>query len=260
MSNGEFGERLIDHARRFQLKFDVVANEWGRAFDLETIRAALDATPKAGWLWCTHCETSSGVLNDLTALKSLCAARGVRLCVDSISTVGTLPVDLRGVFMATATSGKGLRGYPGLALVFHHHELKPAPEELPRHLVMMAASDRPKSWSGGKIRRRRLFLRAERNFVEQMVFARFLADVARDSRHVLAECDEAALPLLKMAFPDVGFAASGKLAPSDLAAHRVQVAASLGDLSSLYQQTAGAWLPYDPALSAAHRRRSRRRR
>lgn len=98
LSNGEFGERLIDHARRFQLKFDAVAVEWGRAFDLETIRAALDATPKAGWLWCTHCETSSGVLNDLAALKSLCATRGVKLCVDSISTVGTVPVDLRGVF------------------------------------------------------------------------------------------------------------------------------------------------------------------
>jgi len=134
LSNGEFGDRLLDHARRFQLKFDAVAIEWGRAFDIKTVRAALDATPKAGWLWCTHCETSSGVLNDLDALKSLCAARGVKLCVDSISTVGTMPVDLHGIYLATATSGKGLRGYPGLALVFHHHELKPAPDRLPRYL------------------------------------------------------------------------------------------------------------------------------
>lgn len=134
LSNGEFGDRLIDHARRFQLKFNAMAFGWGRAFDLEAVRAALAATPKPGWLWCTHCETSSGVLNDLAALKTLCAARGVKLCVDSISTVGTVPVDLRGVFLATATSGKGLRGYPGLALVFHHHELKSAPDRLPRYL------------------------------------------------------------------------------------------------------------------------------
>jgi aspartate aminotransferase-like enzyme len=134
LSNGEFGDRLIDHARRFQLEFDAVAVEWGQAFDLERVCAALDATPKPGWLWCAHCETSSGVLSDLDALKSLCAARGVKLCLDSISTVGTMPVDLRGVFLATATSGKGLRGYPGLALVFHHHELRPAPDRLPRYL------------------------------------------------------------------------------------------------------------------------------
>lgn len=134
LSNGEFGDRLIDHAHRFQLKFRAVEFEWGRAFDFAAIRSALDATPKPGWLWCTHCETSSGVLNDLATLKTLCAERGIKLCVDCISTVGTLAVDLRGVFLATATSGKGLRGYPGLAMVFHHHELKPAPDRLPRYL------------------------------------------------------------------------------------------------------------------------------
>lgn len=134
LSNGEFGDRLIDHARRFRLKFDAVTFEWGRGFDLNAISAALDVHPKPGWLWCTHCETSSGVLNDLDALKSLCGDRGIKLCLDSISTVGAVPVDLRGVFLATATSGKGLRGYPGLALVFHHHELKPATDRLPRYL------------------------------------------------------------------------------------------------------------------------------
>lgn len=133
-SNGEFGERLIDHARRFQLEFQSLQFEWGGALDLGAIRAAFDTLPRPGWLWCAHCETSSGVLNDLAALKSLCGVRGVKLIVDCISTVGTLPVNLQGVYLATATSGKGLRGYPGLGLVFHHHELRPAPERLPRYL------------------------------------------------------------------------------------------------------------------------------
>jgi aspartate aminotransferase-like enzyme len=39
LSNGEFGERLIDHARRFGLSFDVLKIEWGEAFTREGHRA-----------------------------------------------------------------------------------------------------------------------------------------------------------------------------------------------------------------------------
>lgn len=134
LSNGEFGDRLIDQARRFRLDFEALQFAWGDALDLEAVRRALARTPAPGWLWCTHCETSTGVLNDLGALKSLCAETGVRLCLDAISSVGTIPVDLRGVYLASASSGKGLRSYPGVALVFHHHEVSAQPHSLPRYL------------------------------------------------------------------------------------------------------------------------------
>jgi aspartate aminotransferase-like enzyme len=56
------------------------------------------------------------------------------LCVDCISSLGALPVDLRGVHLATGTSGKGLGSYPGLALVFHDYEPRAEPERLPGYL------------------------------------------------------------------------------------------------------------------------------
>lgn len=134
MSNGEFGDRLIDQARRFRLDFEVLQSSWGDSFDLEAVKRGLARKPAPGWLWCAHCETSTGVLNDLRALKSLCAEAGVRLCLDAISSVGTMPVDLRGVYLASASSGKGLRAYPGVAMVFHHHDLSAQPDRLPRYL------------------------------------------------------------------------------------------------------------------------------
>jgi aspartate aminotransferase-like enzyme len=73
-------------------------------------------------------------LNDLAALKELCARRGVKLCVDAMSSIGTLPVDLTGVHLATCASGKGLRSYAGISMVFHHDEIKSAPDRLPRYL------------------------------------------------------------------------------------------------------------------------------
>ncbi|MBE0542712.1 MAG: aminotransferase class V-fold PLP-dependent enzyme [Verrucomicrobia bacterium] len=133
LSNGEFGERLVDHARRWNLSFTAVDAPWGQPLDLELVRRKLATTPAPGWVWCAHCETSTGVLNDLTALKELCAEYGVKLCLDAISSVGVVPVDLTGVYLASCASGKGLRSYPGVSMVFHHHTINPA-EKLPRYL------------------------------------------------------------------------------------------------------------------------------
>jgi aspartate aminotransferase-like enzyme len=156
LTNGEFGGRLADQARRFKLEFDTLEFSWGEPLDLDAVREKLErrppawrvstskphrAGPEAGapseppaWLWCVHCETSTGILADLDALKTLCAGRGVKLCLDCISTVGTLPVDLTGVYLASCSSGKGLRAYPGLTMIFYHHQAVPAPDQLPRYL------------------------------------------------------------------------------------------------------------------------------
>jgi len=132
LHNGEFGDRLVDQARRLNLKFDALQFPEDGPLDLAAVEKKLAA--KTAWLWCVHCETSSGVLNDSETLRSLCAAHGTKLCLDCISTLGTLPVDLSGVYLASGSSGKGLRAYPGLAMVFYHHEAAPAPDRLPRYL------------------------------------------------------------------------------------------------------------------------------
>jgi aspartate aminotransferase-like enzyme len=134
LSNGEFGRRLEDHARRHRLRFDLVSAPWGEGLDPDEVERALDAGPPPAWVWLAHCETSTGVLNDLPALARLCAERGVRLCADCISSLGAVPVDLSGLYLATGVSGKALRSLPGLALVFHDHEVAPAPDALPRYL------------------------------------------------------------------------------------------------------------------------------
>lgn len=134
IASGEFGHRLVDQAKRFQLKFQTLEFEWGKPFDFGAIRKALESSPAPGWLWCTHCETSTSVLNDIDLLKALCAEFQVKLCLDCISSIGTLPVDLTGVYLASCSSGKGLRSYPGVSMVFHHHDVEPQPERLPRYL------------------------------------------------------------------------------------------------------------------------------
>ncbi len=132
LSNGEFGTRLVDQARRFNLNFKALEFPWGEPLDLVVVEKKLVSKP--AWLWCVHCETSTGILADLGALKELCARNGTKLCLDCISTIGTMPVDLTGIYLASGSSGKGLRAYPGLSMVFYHHAVAAAPEKLPRYI------------------------------------------------------------------------------------------------------------------------------
>jgi aspartate aminotransferase-like enzyme len=134
LSNGEFGRRLVDHARRLELDFEALESPWGEPLDLNAVRHALETAPAPAWLWCTHCETSTGVLNDLDRLKALCSEFQAKLCLDAISSIGTVPVDLTGVYLASCASGKGLRSYPGVSMVFYNHEPATGGRGLPRYL------------------------------------------------------------------------------------------------------------------------------
>jgi len=134
LSNGEFGTRLVDQARRFHLDFDAVELSWGEPLNMALVRKKITAAPSPAWLWCVHCETSTGALTDLGALKDLCAEHGLKLCLDCISSIGTVPVDLTGVYFASCASGKGLRSYPGISMVFHNHDVPPSPDRVPRYL------------------------------------------------------------------------------------------------------------------------------
>lgn len=132
LSNGEFGDRLIDHAKRPGLEFEVYQMGWGEPFDHTEIRHRL-RQQSLGWIWATHCETSTGILNDLGELKRISSEHNLKLCLDCISSIGTVPVELTGVYLASCVSGKGLAAFPGLSMVFYHHDLKPAPK-LSRYL------------------------------------------------------------------------------------------------------------------------------
>lgn len=132
LSNGEFGERLIDHALRARLLFKEHKSSWGEAFDYDEIESILDRERSIKWLWAVHLETSTGVLNDLSKLKMLCSKRNILLCLDCVSSIGALPVDLEDVFLASGVSGKAICSYPGLSFVFYNQDFQG--RGLPRYM------------------------------------------------------------------------------------------------------------------------------
>ncbi len=134
LSNGEFGERLIDQARRFDLTFESLSLDWTTPFDQRRVESVIERSPHIHWLWAVHCETSTGMLNDASLLKQICHAKGIDLCLDCVSSMGTVPVDLADVYLASSVSGKGLQSYSGLSMVFYNHILPLSNRQLPAYL------------------------------------------------------------------------------------------------------------------------------
>lgn len=139
LSNGEFGERLVDHASRWRLPFEVLRADWGRGLD-ETDLAEAFGRVRPQWVWMVACETSTGVRNALDLPLAWCQAQGADLCVDAVSAAGLQALDLSGVRFASAVSGKALGAYPGLAIVAHDGRLVP-PGAIPRCLDLAAYRD-----------------------------------------------------------------------------------------------------------------------
>ncbi|HDR8184250.1 TPA: aminotransferase class V-fold PLP-dependent enzyme [Bacillus thuringiensis] len=132
LTNGEFGNRLIGHAARAQLHFDTYKKEMGELF----IYTELEQIMEAGnyeWLWFVHHESSTGMLNDLDELNVLCEKYKVKLCVDCISSIGAIPIDLKDVYFASAVSGKAIKSFTGLSFVFYNHNVK-VNETLPAYM------------------------------------------------------------------------------------------------------------------------------
>jgi len=137
--NGEFGERLARQAQRAGLCCARQDFDWGAAYDLERVA---DCFRRGGidWVWAVHSESSTGVLNDLAGLCALGRAHGVRVCVDCVSSLGGVPLDLSDVYMASAASGKCLAAYAGLAIVYASAEAWSAVRGVPDTLDLAAAS------------------------------------------------------------------------------------------------------------------------
>src|SRR5262249_27447000 len=115
--NGEFGDRLAHQAQRVGLRFRTLEWSWGTPWDLTGVARALAHDIDVRWVWGVHLESSTGVLNDLAGLTSLARCHDIDVCVDCVSSLGAVPVDLSFVHLAAASAGKSLAGVAGVAMV-----------------------------------------------------------------------------------------------------------------------------------------------
>ncbi|HEV2123616.1 MAG TPA: aminotransferase class V-fold PLP-dependent enzyme [Chloroflexota bacterium] len=118
VSNGVFGERMVEMATRLGAEAIPVRFPASAPVDVDVVRhAALRTRPKL--IAAVHGETSTGVLNPIRGIGSVAAEIGALYTVDAVTTVGMLPFEMAvwGVDYAYTGSQKCLSAPPGLAPV-----------------------------------------------------------------------------------------------------------------------------------------------
>jgi 2-aminoethylphosphonate-pyruvate transaminase len=118
ISNGEFGERLLAAARRYNPDVEELRFAWQEAIDLETVAEELERR-RYHLVVVVHHETSSGMLNPIAAIARLAHRHGALIAVDAISSVGAevIAAEEWGIDVLTGASGKALSAMPGVGIV-----------------------------------------------------------------------------------------------------------------------------------------------
>ncbi|OLP20221.1 alanine--glyoxylate aminotransferase [Leptolyngbya sp. 'hensonii'] len=112
--NGYFGHRLVDMAGRYGAEVQAIHKPWGQVFSLAELRTALE-THRPTVLALVNAETSTGARQPLEGVGDLCREFGSLLLVDTVTSLGGVPLFLDdwGVDLAYSCSQKGLGCSPG---------------------------------------------------------------------------------------------------------------------------------------------------
>ena len=112
---GYFGKRLVDMCGRYGAKVVEVSAPWGEALSLDTLTQAVEQH-KPAVLALVHAETSTGVQQPLDGIGDLCRAHDCLLLLDTVTSLGGVPLKLdeAKVDLAYSCSQKGLSCPPGL--------------------------------------------------------------------------------------------------------------------------------------------------
>ena len=116
---GKFGERWAEICKAFGVKVAACDPAWGKPLDLAAFQKLLREHPQAKAVFCTLCETSTGVHFNIPAIRKAIGAHPALLAVDAISGLGSDPfaMDAFGVDVTVCGSQKGLMLPPGLAFI-----------------------------------------------------------------------------------------------------------------------------------------------
>jgi|SRR5579864_8466977 len=115
---GHFGELLCTLAARHGATVERVEAEWGSAVDTSAMAARIRQHPPR-LVAIVHADTSTGILQPLSAIGEACRETGTLFLVDVVLSIGGCEVNVKQWAVDAAVGGlqKCLGGPPGLALL-----------------------------------------------------------------------------------------------------------------------------------------------
>jgi len=118
ITNGEFGERLVDISKIYNKHTHHLKFNWGEKIDLSKVEKIIKKS-EIEMIALVHHETSTGMLNPIEELGKLAKKYKLLFFLDTVSSAGAEKIDIEkwNVSFCTTSSGKALGSFPGLGIV-----------------------------------------------------------------------------------------------------------------------------------------------
>jgi 2-aminoethylphosphonate-pyruvate transaminase len=118
-ANGSYGERIARIAERYGIGTRRLVFAENDTVDPERIEAVCSSDTDIRMLAVVHCETTSGVMNDVAAIGSVARRYGLGYFVDSMSAFGAYPLNAHDacIDFVVSSANKCIEGVPGFSFV-----------------------------------------------------------------------------------------------------------------------------------------------
>lgn len=119
IANGAYGLRMADIARYAGFPYQLYTCSYDEVPDSKAIADILAADPSITHVSMVHCETTSGILNDIAAVAKVVKAAGKTYIVDAMSSFGgiDIPVSDLGIDFLISSANKCVQGVPGFSFI-----------------------------------------------------------------------------------------------------------------------------------------------
>lgn len=119
--NGAYGKRIEDMAKYARLNFVSFESDFLSPIDFDKLSDFLQRE-KPNFLAVIHSETTSGLLNDLSKISSICKKLGIKIIADCMSSYACYPLNLNEVDYIIASSNKNIQGMAGISFVIANED------------------------------------------------------------------------------------------------------------------------------------------
>ena len=133
IQNGSYSERACEVLRAYGLPFIELKQPIDGLPDLALIEDTLKSNDDIGYVYITHHETGSGLLNPIREVGELAHRYGAFLITDTTSSYAMIPIDLYrdNIDFCMASAQKGIMGMTGLSYVIGRRDIIEKSKDFP---------------------------------------------------------------------------------------------------------------------------------
>lgn len=134
INNGSYSQRAVDVLEYYGLPYIELKQPIDRQPSLEDIEQILKECGEIGYVYITHHETGSGLLNPIRKVGELAHKYGTILITDTTSSYAMIPINVYddNIDVCMASAQKGIMGMTGLSYIIGRRDIIEASKGYPK--------------------------------------------------------------------------------------------------------------------------------